>query len=129
MPLLMLLILVIAQFALYLHATHVAQAVAAQALSVARVEGGTAAAGQAEAEQLLRQLAAGPLHAPEVRVSRDAVAARVRIQGEVMAVIPFLHLTASGTAGGPVERFVPEVSEFTNSEAVVGGNQSAGSTR
>lgn len=106
-PLLMVLILLIAQFALYMHATHVAQAAAAQALSVTRVEGGTAADGQNAAAHMLAQLASGPLRDPSVSVSRDAVAAHVHIQGEVTAVIPFLHLTASGTADGPVERFVP----------------------
>jgi hypothetical protein len=109
-PLLMLLILLVAQFALYMHAAHVAQAAAAQALSVTRVEGGTAADGQNAADQMLAQLASGPLRHPSVSVSRDAVAARVQIQGEVTAVIPFLHLTASGTADGPVERFVPATS-------------------
>lgn len=108
-PLLMLLILLIAQFALYMHAAHVAQAAAAQALSVTRVEGGTAADGQNAAGQMLAQLASGPLRDPSVSVSvsRDAVAARVHIEGQVTAVIPFLHLTASGTADGPVEKFVP----------------------
>ena len=108
----MLLILLIAQFALYLHAAHVAQAAAAQALSVTRVEGGTAATGRADADQVLHQLAAGPLRDPQVTVTRDAVAAHVHIQGAVTAVIPFLHLTATGDADGPVERFVP-ASGFT----------------
>src|SRR6266496_4198474 len=41
-PVLLLLILLIAQFALYLHATHIAQAAASEALSAARVSGGNA---------------------------------------------------------------------------------------
>jgi Flp pilus assembly protein TadG len=108
MPLLMLLILLIAQFTLYLHAAHVAQAAAAEALSVARIEGGTSATGQADAQQMLKQLASGPLRDPHVTVARGATAATVEIQGTVTAVIPFVDLTVTVDSAGPVERFVPD---------------------
>ena len=48
-PLLMLLVLGVIQFALAEQAQHVAQAAATQALAAARVQDGTAAAGQAQA--------------------------------------------------------------------------------
>ncbi len=105
-PLLLMLLLLIAQFALWLHATHVAQAAASQALSATRVEGGTVAGGQAEADRILRQLASGPLHDPSTNVSRGPTEASVHVEGTVTAVVPFLTLTASGHASGPVERFV-----------------------
>lgn len=104
-PLLLLLIMLIAQFALWLHATHVAQAAASQALSVTRVQGGTAARGQTEADNILTQLGSGPLRAPHARVTRDLNQASVHVEGSVTAVIPFLTLTAVGDATGPVERF------------------------
>lgn len=109
MPLLLLLLLVIAQFTLWLHATHVAQTAASQALAVTRVEGGTAASGQAEAERFLRQLGSGPLQSPHTIVSRSLDEASVQVEGTVTAVVPFLTLTAVGEASGPVERFVPQV--------------------
>lgn len=109
MPLLLLLLLVIAQFTLWLHATHVAQAAASEALAVTRVEGGTAADGQAEAERILQQLGSGPLDGPQATVSRSLDEASVHVEGTVTAVIPFLALTAVGEASGPVERFVPLV--------------------
>lgn len=106
MPLLLLLLLVIAQFTLWLHATHVAQAAASEALATTRVVGRTAAGGQAEAERILHQLGNGPLHSPHTTVSRNVDEASVHVEGTVTVVVPFLTLTAIGDASGPVERFV-----------------------
>ena len=112
-PLLLLLILTIAQFALYMHATHIAQAAASEALSTARVSGGTTAAGSAEGHRILTQLGDGPLQGPSVRVQRDDARASVTISGTVANVIPFMTFTVHAEAVGPVEKFIP-------------GNQSGG---
>lgn len=104
-PLLLLLIMLIAQFTLWLHATHIAQAAASQALSATRVQSGTIAAGDTEAQRVLSQLGRGPLHNPRVTVTRDPAQATVHIEGSVTNVVPFLSLTAAGDAVGPVERF------------------------
>ncbi|WP_291408864.1 TadE/TadG family type IV pilus assembly protein [Actinophytocola sp.] len=106
-PLLLLLLMLIAQFALWMHATHIAQAAASEALSATRVEGGTVAHGQAEADRILQQLGGGPLHSPHASVTRGPADASVHVEGTVTAVVPFLTLTAVGDAAGPVERFVP----------------------
>jgi hypothetical protein len=105
MPLLMLLILVIAQFALWEHATHIAQAAAAQGLAAARVSNGTATAGTAEAQRVLAELGQGPLRNATVGVSRDGQHATVQVSGTTTPVLPFLHLRAHGEAAGPVEVF------------------------
>src|SRR5258708_40066636 len=64
-PLLMLLILLVIQFGIWAHATHVAEATAEEALAAARVQGGTAAAGQQRASQVLGQIGgAHPLRPP-----------------------------------------------------------------
>ena len=104
-PLLLLLIMLIAQFTLWLHATHVAQAAAAQALSATRVHNGSVISGQIQADQVLQQLGGGPLQNPRAEVSRDLVHASVHVEGTVTAVLPFLTLRAAGDAVGPVERF------------------------
>ena len=119
-------LLAIVQFALWSHATHIAQAAASQGLAAARAQHGTAAAGSARAQQMLDQLARGPLTGAKVRASRTAASASVRISGTATSVIPFLSLPVHAGAAGPVERFVPNVYEFTNSEAVSGGNRSGG---
>ncbi|MDQ3885870.1 MAG: pilus assembly protein, partial [Actinomycetota bacterium] len=59
-PLLLLMLLAIVQFALWSHATHIAQAAASQGLAAARAQH-AAAAGSAGAQQMLDQLARGPL--------------------------------------------------------------------
>lgn len=104
-PFLLLLILLIAQFALWLHAAHIAQAAAAQALSVTRVQGGSVTNGKIQADQVLQQLGGGPLRNPHTEVSRDLTQASVHVEGNVTAVLPFLTLRATGDAVGPVERF------------------------
>lgn len=109
-PLLLLLVLLIAQFALYLHAAHIAQAAASEALSAARVSGGTTAAGNAEGQRLLTQLGDGPLGEASVDVQRNDSQAIVTITGTVTNVIPFMTFTVHAEAVGPVEKFEPNVS-------------------
>lgn len=107
MPLVLTVVLLLAQAALYLHAAHVAQATAAHALSAARVQGGTATAGQAEAERVLDQLGRGPLRSTHVMVKRDAERAEVRVSGNASSVLPFLHLPVRAHSAGPIEKFAP----------------------
>jgi hypothetical protein len=104
-PLLMLLILLIAQLALWAHATHIAQAAAAQGLAAARVSNGTPADGATAARQILDQLGRGPLRDPHVAVTGNAQQAAVRVTGTATAVVPFLRLPVHGEATGPREIF------------------------
>jgi hypothetical protein len=103
LPIFMALLMLIVQFALYFHAEHITAAAAAQAVATAGVEGGTSDDGRAEAERILHDTAAGFLQDPAIHVERDGRSATVRISGRVMAVVPFLHLTASSVARVPVE--------------------------
>lgn len=105
-PLLLLLILVVVQFALYEHASQVAQTTASQALAVTRVMNGTTASGHAEADSLLTTLGRGVLVDPQVTVTRDVAAARVTVTGTAEGVIPLLRLPVRATSSGPLERFV-----------------------
>ena len=104
-PLLLLLILLVVQFAMWQHSVHVAQAAASQGLAAARVHGGTAGAGQGEANLVLGQLSHSVLVHPSVRVTRGANTTAVMVTGEAQSVVPFLHLPVHATASGPVERF------------------------
>ncbi|MDX3192917.1 TadE/TadG family type IV pilus assembly protein [Streptomyces sp. MN03-5084-2B] len=104
-PLLLLALLTIIQFALWSHATHVAQAAASQALAAARVQDGSTSAGHAAGQQLLDELAAGPLRDPHIDVTRTATSAAVSIHGEAIAVLPGVHLPVHAEAAGPLERF------------------------
>ncbi|WP_053208030.1 TadE/TadG family type IV pilus assembly protein [Jiangella muralis] len=104
-PLLMLLLFAIVQFAVWSHATHIAQAAAAQGLAATRTEGGTTSAGNAAAAEVLAQLGDGPLEGAVVDVTRDADGAAVRISGTAAPVVPFLNLPVHAEASGPVERW------------------------
>jgi len=108
-PLLLLALLAIVQFALWSHATHVAQAAASQALAAARTQDGTAGNGQAAGQRLLDDLAAGPLREPQLAVSRSAATVSVSIRGEATAVLPGVHLPVHAEAFGEVERFLPDL--------------------
>ena len=104
-PLLLLLILAIVQFALWEHATHVAQAVAEQGLAVGRVQGGTDQAATAEAQSVLGQLGSGVLVHPNVSATRGAATTTVVVTGQAEGILPFLSLPVSSVATGPSERF------------------------
>ncbi len=108
-PLLLLLLLAIVQFALWSHATHIAQAAASQGLAAARTQNGTAEAGMASAQQLLDQLADGPLADSAISADRTATSASVQITGTTTVVVPFLRLPVHAEAAGPVERFAPDL--------------------
>jgi Flp pilus assembly protein TadG len=106
-PLLLLMLLAIVQFALWSHATHIAQAAASQGLAAARVQDGSAAEGTVAAQRVLDQLGRGPLTNSSVDTSREPTVASVRVTGEASMVIPLLRLPVHAEAVGPVERFVP----------------------
>jgi hypothetical protein len=104
--LLLLLILAVIQFAIYEHASQVAQTTASQSLAATRVVGGTTVAGQAEARSMLSDLGNGVIVAPQVSVTRSATTAAVTVSGVAEGVVPLLHLPVRATASGPLERFV-----------------------
>lgn len=106
-PLLLLLILLVVQFAIWQNSIHVAQAAASQGLASARVQGGTAGSGQNEVSLVLDQLGHSVLVHPSVQVVRGANVTTVTVTGQAEAVVPFLHLPVHATASGPVERFRP----------------------
>jgi len=104
-PVVLLVLLAVVQFALWSHATHIAQAAASQGLSSSRVQGGSAAAGAASARQVLDQLGSGPLIGTGISSDRGSESASVRVTGTATPVIPFLTLRVYAEATGPIERF------------------------
>ena len=107
-PLLMLILLTITQFALWSHATHIAQTAAAEGLSATRVHAGTTTSGELRANAVTHQHSDGPLRDATVTALRDAETARVEVTGVAASVIPFLRLRVHADAEGPVERFLPD---------------------
>ncbi|PNE38177.1 MULTISPECIES: TadE/TadG family type IV pilus assembly protein [Streptomyces] len=103
-PALLLLAMLIVQFALVWHARHIAQYAAQRALAAARTQHGSAADGRAQAARSLAALGNRTLTTPSVEVERTTAQTTVRVRGTVMAVVPGLHLRATGSASGPTER-------------------------
>ena len=112
-PLLMLLILLIVQFAIWAHASSVAQVTAEEALAAARVQGGSATAGQQRAAQVLGHIGSAVLISPQVSFTRTAASATVQITGTAEEVLPVpgMALPVHITVTGPVERFVPATAQ------------------
>jgi hypothetical protein len=73
------------------------------ALQAARVHGGGAAAGRADAAAVLGQIGGGLVADPDIEASRGAAAATVRVAGTAPRVVPFLRLPVGATLSGPVE--------------------------
>jgi Flp pilus assembly protein TadG len=104
-PLLLLLVMCVVQFALWEHATHVADAVAQQGLAVGRLQGETAAAGQAEARSVLDQLGRGVLVKPDIAATRTAQTTTVVVSGQAESVVGLFSLPVRATASGPTEAY------------------------
>ncbi len=107
MPAVMLLIMLVVQFALYYHGANVATAAAQDAVRAARVEAGSVGAGRNRADALLARSGSGTLEGAEVSVSRDGRRLHVEVTGEVASVIPGVHLHITRDADGPIEQFLP----------------------
>lgn len=104
-PALLLLLMLVVQFALYQHAAHLATAAAQEGAQAAQVERGTAGAGIQAAESFLAQTNRGVVHDPSVEVSRSASSTRVVVTGRVVSLVPGLALSVRGVADGPTEVF------------------------
>ncbi|WP_232237283.1 TadE/TadG family type IV pilus assembly protein [Actinoalloteichus fjordicus] len=116
-PLLLLVLLLIVQFTLWSHATHLAQAAASRGLAAARIHEATAAEGHHAASSLLDSLGTATLTEISIDVDRDTDLASARITGRATSVVPGLHLPVRAAASGPVERVVPAVPGARNGGA------------
>jgi Flp pilus assembly protein TadG len=108
MPLLMLTIMLIIQAAVWVHATHIAQAAANRAATTAASHDAAPTAGQDAAAQTLTALGNGVLDNPSITVTRSPTQVRVEIAGTAHTVIPGIRWAARAVAVRPVERFVPD---------------------
>ena len=106
MPVLIALVLVPFQVALWWHAKQVAVAAAREAVDAAQVADATDTAGEAAARWFLN--AAGNLEEATVTVTRTIDTVTVEVTGRAPRLLPGLDWQVTARAVGPVERFVPE---------------------
>ena len=104
-PLLLLLIMSVVQFAMWEHATHVADAVAQQGLAVGRLQGETAAAGKAQAQSVLNQLGSGVLVSPDITATKTAATTTLVVTGRAESIVGLFSLPVRATATGPSEAY------------------------
>lgn len=105
MPLLFLLIFAIVQAGLYYFAQSTARSIANGAVQVTRVEGGTEAAGRAEAVARLDSVGTELISNRGVDVVRGPEQSTVTITGRAPTIIG-IPFTVTQTATGPTERWV-----------------------
>jgi len=106
MPVIIALVLVPFQVALWWHGQQVAEAAAREAVDTAQVQGASEADGEAAAFRFLD--AVGNLAHPVVTVTRDADTVTVKVSGQAPRLIPGFDWHVAATAQAPVERFIPE---------------------
>jgi Flp pilus assembly protein TadG len=102
-PLMLLLIMMVGQFAMWAHATHIAQAAANSGVQSARAYTSTADAGRTQATSVLDQLAGTVLTDAHVEARRDATTATVTVTGDAVAVLPGLNLPVHVSVTAPRE--------------------------
>ncbi|MEV0396514.1 TadE/TadG family type IV pilus assembly protein [Polymorphospora rubra] len=108
MPLLLLLVMLVIQAGLWMHATHVAQTAATRAANAAAGYQSSAATGHDAGGQTLAAIGDGVLKDPSVSVTRTATEARAEITGTAATVVPGVRWTVRATVVRPTERFVPD---------------------
>jgi uncharacterized protein (UPF0333 family) len=101
---LMLVFLLMLQYAVKAHAHRVAEAAAEEGLAAASAYDGSVAAGEAAGRHYLANL--GNLSNTRVAVSRVGNTAEVTISGDAEQVFPFLPVHVSVHLQGPIEQFV-----------------------
>jgi len=106
LPVIILLVLLVVQYALLWHGRHVAESAAREGLEAARGYQAPPTAGPDTARAFLHDIAPTLLRDPRVHVTRTPVTIRVQVDAQVLRVIPIGHYPISESAQGPIERFI-----------------------
>jgi hypothetical protein len=104
-PVVLLLILLAVNTALWFHARTLALAAAQEGLRAGRIHGADLSHGQAGAERFLRQAGGSFLTSATVRVEHDAGTVEVAVSGQALSLIPLLTIGVEQVARGPVEQW------------------------
>ena len=104
-PVMIILTMLVLQFAMLWHGKHVATAAAQTGVQGAAGYRASAADGQARAAGYLTDVAPNLLQDPTVTVDRGNTTVTAVIHARVPSVVPFTHFDVDETVTGPVERF------------------------
>lgn len=106
LPVIIVMTMLVVQYALLWHGRHVAESAARDGLEAARGYEALPGAGQAAARGYLADVAPRLLTAPNVRVTRTPTTVRVLVTAHVVRVVPFGDYAVSESVQGPLERFI-----------------------
>lgn len=105
-PIVLTMVLLIVNTALWWHARDTAMAAAQEGVRTGRAYGAHANDGRTTALAFARSVGDGVLISPAVTTNgSNAETVVVRVTGRSVSLVPFLHLTVDQVARGPVERF------------------------
>lgn len=105
-PLLLFLVMSVAQFVVYYHASHLATAAAQEGVRAAQGSDGSPADAQAQTQAFIDQAGPNLVLGPTIIVTRSTDTARVEVRAQAPQLVPGLSLELDAVATGPVERFV-----------------------
>jgi Flp pilus assembly protein TadG len=106
-PVVFIVILLVVQFALFMHTRQVVQAAAQQGARSERTsqQGGV---GEAEALDFAHTVGGNAVSNVQAQVQRSATDVTVTVSAEGQAILPWMHLTATAHSQGPIETFTPD---------------------
>lgn len=108
-PLVLITLLFVVQFALAYYARTVVSGAAQDGASAAARRDASAAEGVALADALVEQAAGSLLSSHVVTPSGDGEVVTIRVEGEVVSVLPFFgSITVSASSSARVEEFTPQ---------------------
>ena len=108
LPVVLLTVMVVVQFALAYHARQVLTAAAQDAAFAATASGASPDTATNTAQHVVDSAGSGLVHDVMIQVSGDTDEIRVELTATVSSVVPGLELTVSGSSAAPTERFRPE---------------------
>jgi len=108
-PVLLFTLMLIVQFGLMFHARNLAEQAAQQGVAAARRFDGTAADATTATNAFLDAAGSQTLQDRNVTITRTAQRASVDVSGNVISLVPGLHLKVAEHAESPVERYVRPV--------------------
>ena len=108
LPVVLLAVMVVVQFALAYHARQVVTAAAQDAAFAATASGASPDTATNTAQHVVDSAGSGLVRDVVIQVDGNTDAVRVEVTATVASVVPGLDLTVSGTSAAPTERFRPE---------------------
>ncbi|WP_370026411.1 TadE/TadG family type IV pilus assembly protein [Planotetraspora sp. GP83] len=107
-PVVLLLILLAVNAALWFHARSIALAAAQEGVRAGRAYSSSLSAGQAAAERFVRQVGGSFLTSAQVGAERNTDTVVVTVRGQAISLIPLLTLSVEQVSRAPAEKWTSE---------------------